>query len=59
MCRGCTDERVDVGIAADDAVHDDDVVRLDGVGIRDEVGDRRSTRAATPRSARSSRASSS
>jgi hypothetical protein len=33
------DERVDVGIAADDAVHDDDVVRLDRARFGDEVPD--------------------
>ncbi len=31
------DETVDVGVAADDAVHDDDVVRVDR--LRDEVAD--------------------
>ena len=46
------DERVDVGIAADDAMEDDDVVRLDGRRVRDEVADRRSPRARRGRARR-------
>ena len=39
-CRGrFADERVDVRVATDDAVQDDDVVRLDRRGVGDEVAD--------------------
>ena len=51
---GRAHERVDVGVAADDAVHDDDVVRLEAPASTMSAT-RRSTRFATPRSAASSR----
>ena len=57
MRRGFADERVDIGIAAHDAVHDDDVVRLDSAV--DEVPDPPLDATFEPRSAISSAAASS